>query len=396
MSDSLNLSDWNMAKPGDVLWDRGSQQSVTGLHCRVYKNNKRCWYIFYTTKTNIQRRPKIGEFPAMNVSDARMIAKKMKAAVQLGGDPALDIRHQRGDRSVEDLFNAIWKAHWDQERFHKSGYSAEMKHSFEKHVKPKFGSRKQSTLTASEIREWHQSFRDEKPFAGNQALKCLSRLFKYAEEHEWRPQGTNPCKLIKPFKERRRKRYATAEELAKIGVILEREAATFPEAVAFLYILLFSGARPRAIERATFNDLKTVEVDGEKFGVLVFNGKTTEETGEEEMVVLPPQAMRIIDQLPRKPGGTLTNRKMPRDLWAKIKKEVGCEDLWARDARRTFSTMGRTAGVSMDQIADLLNHKSTQTTKRYAQLEMTSRLAAAAQVASHMQKVLSAEKEPLE
>jgi integrase len=194
--------------------------------------------------------------------------------------------------------------------------------------------------------------------------------------------------LVKKFKERSRKRYATTEEIQTIARLLEEEIDVHPAGVAFLYILMFSGSRPRAIERATWDQLKEFEIEGKPYGILTFSGKTTEKTGDEEKVVLPPLAMEAIQRLPRVKGYTITGIKMPRRLWRRVKEKAGCDDLWARDWRRTFATVGMTSGVDIGTIGELLNHRSTETTKIYAKVMEGHKFNAANKIANAMAELM--------
>jgi len=225
------------------------------------------------------------------------------------------------------------------------------------------------------------------PVTANRSLEVLSKMMSFAEEFGLKALGTNPCKLTK-FKAKKRNRYATVDEIRSIAAILDREAEANPSAVAFIYLLMFTGSRPRAIERATWSQLKHTTINGQKYGMLTFQGKTSEETGEVETVVLPPQAMMAIDKLPKVRGGTITGINMPRRLWRKIQEEVGCQDLWMRDLRRTFATIGMSDGIGASTIGEVLNHRSTQTTKIYAKLMQNSKMEAASQIANQMAKLM--------
>jgi hypothetical protein len=58
------------------------------------------------------------------------------------------------------------------------------------------------------------------------------------------------------------------------------------------------------------------------------HGKTTDRTGEERVVYLPPQARRVLDKLPANRARLAGRVTVPRKLWNMIRKEVGCPDLW--------------------------------------------------------------------
>lgn len=287
--------------------------------------------------------------------------------------------------TVQELFEFVLNDHWSSERFIDSGYLQKVKSNFENHIKPKFGTLKITSLTRKMVREWHHELRN-KPVAANRAFEVLSRMYSYAFEKEWLDQNQNPCLFIKTHRERKRKRFATETEIAKIGELLNKAYLSAPKGVTFLFTLLYTGARPRSLERANWQDFTSLE---NGFGLLTFDGKTTEETGEQESVIIPPPIVKMISALPRRIDGLIFGIKIPRHLWYRIRKQAGCPDLWARDLRRTFATVGMSNGIKMDVISELLNHKSVQTTKIYAKLYDVERIAGVRKISEKITSILN-------
>lgn len=291
--------------------------------------------------------------------------------------------------TMNDLFFETYRRHWKSPRFIESGWAREVEGLYSRNIIGSFGHKDFTKISAKEIRNWHHDLKDT-PIAANRALNVMSKMFSYAEEQELIPQGTNPCKLVKSHKERKRRRYATPDELKKIFEILKTEEVKNPRATAFIYLLIYSGARPRSIERAKWQDLKMVEHNGEMFGVLTFNGKTSEATGEDEQVVIPPQGLLCLKQLDMK-SETICGIKMPRDFWERTRTEAGCSDLWIRDLRRTFASIGLSTGQSSGIIGELLNHKSANTTKTYTQLLQDKKLEVTHEIAKSIQNIIRRE-----
>jgi integrase len=79
---------------------------------------------------------------------------------------------------------------------------------------------------------------------------------------------------------------------------------------------------------------------------------------------------------------------MYQPLWEKVSAEAGCPDLWARDLRRTFATVGMSSGIKMDTISELLNHKSVQTTKLYAKLNDDARVEASSAISNKISEIV--------
>lgn len=291
--------------------------------------------------------------------------------------------------TVESVFEECWCGHWNTPRYHRSRHANNVHVSYEKHIAPIFGHRPLNSITAKDIRFWHRLM-EPTPYAANRALEVFSKLFSFAQEMEIIEQGINPCQLVKAFTEKKRSRYASLEEIKTIATILEREKASHPREVAFIYLLMFSGSRPRALERATWGELKRTVHDSGHFGVLTFVGKSTASTGEEETVLLPPPAMRILDQLGDEQGDgkLLLGIKMPTHFWNKVKVEAGVKDLWARDWRRTFATLGFSSGIPVGIIGELLNHHSPATTKTYAKLINTARVDAVSKISKTLEDAI--------
>lgn len=364
------------------LWD----DFIKGLHLRARSATVKSWHLYYRTKAGRQRRPKIGSFPEVSLADARARAKTLLARVAVGEDPQGDWENLKLELTVDAYFQKAWADHWNTSRFQNSGWAYEVQLNFNNHIAPTFGSEKLSEVKKSQIRQWHKS-KAETPVAANHALRILSRLFNLAKE-EGLFERENPCSGVRSFTIKKRKRYATEEEVKKIALILEREKAGQPKSVAFLYTLIFSGARPRSIERALRNQITYFPYKDDLWGAIVFHGKTTDETGEAEVVLLAPKVLELIESIPAPADGTLFGIKMPSVLWNKIRTEAGCPDLWARDFRRLFATLGLSGGVGIDVVGEILNHRSVQTTKIYGKLTNPARVAAVAQITGKLSEIL--------
>jgi len=369
--------------PGNVLWDN----VVKGLHLRVRSSGQKFFALYYRTRTGIQRRPKIGRFGDITLADARRRAKAILDLVAAGQDPSGDWQLGRQEMTLGDFFYWVHENYYSTERFHLSGYSRDVKLLWEKHLKDTFAHFKLNQLQVSDVTSWHARLRSA-PTTANRSLSVLSKLLNMAEEKQLRPLGSNPCRVVRHYPERSRRRFATETEMRAIAVILEREWPHHPNGVAFLWALLFTGSRPRALERAMWEDLTIhYAADGKRYGVLSFNGKSTATTGRVEEVVFPDRLLCMIESLPRRTTGLIFNTHMPHKLWRKIREEIGAPDLWARDLRRTFATVGLSSGVAVGQIGELLNHSSSQTTKIYAKLSSQSRVQAATRIAKAIEEI---------
>lgn len=360
--------------PGATIWD----DTVKGLHVRR-RGGEPAFYIFYRTRAGQQRRFKLGDFPTLSLVDARSVARDILTAVARGEDPKGSWNKSRQELTLQGAFNVALEKHWSREKYVVSGWKKEVVAGWKNHLSKTFGGRKLSSVTAPEIREWHEKYADSSPYAANRAKSILSRVYSFAEERGWMAPGSNPCSAVPDHPEVKRTRYAQGGEIPAVGKVLEREAVNHPAEVAYIYVLIFTGSRPRAIERCTLDNLERLQ---NGVGVLTFQGKSGR-----EQVILPLQAMALLDKLPPD-RETLTGIKFPRRFWEAVREEAGCRDLWARDWRRTFATVGLSNGLNLDGLGELLNHKDPETTRIYAKLLSEARVEMAAKIASKLETML--------
>lgn len=377
-------------KPGETLHDKGSTASVQGLHIRCLATGQKSFMFYYRSKAGQQRRPKIGDYPDITIPEARKRTKSLADQVAVGKDPKGEWNQARREKTVGDLFMFTLEKLWNTERFIRSNRYHEVQGLWKNHLQKPFETLKISELTPMLVKAWHSNLKDI-PYTANRTLEVLSRIISFSQEHGLFPSGPNPCEFVTPNSEKKRKRFASDDETAKIVAILNRDYSKYPLGVTFLFAMMLTGSRPIALERATWDQLQEILWNGERYGILTFKGKTSEETGEDETVIFPPLLMEKISILPRIKGGTIFSSKMPKRLWGKIQVEVGCKDLRARDFRRWFASQGLSSGVNLSTIGDLLNHHSTQTTKVYAKLAIDSRVAAASAIASKVETLLQME-----
>lgn len=333
------------AQPGDVLRD----STVVGLSVRANVKNK-SFFVYYRTKAGVERRPKIGDCTMMSLPQARKVAREMLAAVMLGGDPAAPLVDARSEPSVGDLWEEFHKRHASKK---KARSAEEDARNYHKHIAPQFAKMKLSAVNYSHISDFMERM-SATPYAANRCLALMSTMFNFGVA-PLRWLGENPTKGVRRYKEEKRQRYMQGGETGRIVEILNRESVRHPQTVAFIYLLILTGARKSEIAGARWD-----WVDGNVLNLP--DSKTGAKT-----VYLPPQALDVLDRLPRT-SGTITGIQNPQALWERVRAEAGCPDLRLHDLRHSFASAALAAGLSLAQIGELLGHKNEQTTKRYVHL----------------------------
>lgn len=362
-------------RPGLVVWDG----LVKGLHLRFGKRRSG-YYLFYRTKAGQQRRPKLGDHPSMTLDSARKSARGLLERVALGEDPSGDWQIAKRELTVAEAFDLAWESHWNTQRYLESGHAKEVKRLYEAHIAGHFGNWKISQVPSSRVSTWHKGMAST-PVEANRALEVLSRIYAIAIEQEL--IKINPAK-VRAFTERKRERFASVEEIGRIGLVLRKHWDTEKRRdVAFILLLALTGARPTSIARARWEDVSDD-------WVLYLPGKSTNRTGELDKVVLCEPARKLLLEISVQEDGRLIGGPIPRLFWKQVCDEADVKGLWIRDWRRAVASIGLSAGISMDVIGGLLNHKSTQTTQRYAKVISPARKDAAERISTEMSRLLTA------
>lgn len=385
---------------------------VTGLSIRRHASGH-SFMLFYRTRVGQKRRPKIGDYPLLSISKARDIARDMLVAVAAGGDPVAQREAARGEPTMDDLWTRVKAEHYNRG----TEWDREAERIWKSYLKVKLGRLRVGAVCYDDIDPVHKAMKDT-PVQANLALSVASTMLSMAEKFgsagaKWRPVNSNPCNAVTRYPARKRKRKAAPDEIAAIGAKLQAELAaeppsSFPTAaewrlnrvrqVVFIYLLIFSGARPSEIAKLEPKMIERYEAeDGTVYGAFSLHGKTSDDTGEDRRVFLPPQAMAAIDLLP-KGGIPLRHRdgtqgrctvtglaKAPRDMWARIKPP----GMWIRDWRRTFGSVALSNGITRDQLGEILGHASQQTTMIYSKLYEAEAATATAVTAALLEKMLS-------
>jgi integrase len=190
-----------------------------------------------------------------------------------------------------------------------------------------------------------------------------------AEKWGQRPDGSNPCRHVEKFKERKRERYLSASELLRLGDVLaeaERTRTELPGAIAAIRLLIFTGCR-----RGEILTLRWEHVDFEKECLRLPDSKTGART-----IHLNAPALEILSVVEHqdgnpyvivggKPGAHLVNLRKP---WQRIRAQAELEDVRLHDLRHSFASVAVGLGESLHMTGKLLGHSQAQTTQRYAHL----------------------------
>jgi integrase len=281
-------------------------------------------------------------------------------------------------------------------------------------VKPALGSLKVQQVSRGDVGKLHRSLRDT-PYQANRVRNLLSKMMNLAEKWGLRPDGSNPCRHIEQFRERRRERFLTEPELAALADLLakaEQGQTVSDSVIAAVRLLLFTGARLSEILT-----LRWEHVEIQERCIRLPDSKTGAKT-----IYLAAPALEVLTSTRRiegnpfvitgtREGAHFTDLEKPWrrlralttvQLWAastdkriaalvarltadlkrdptvaecravakeaEIELPAGLLDVRLHDLRHSFASIAGAGGLSLPMIGALLGHTQAQTTKRYTHL----------------------------
>jgi len=237
------------------------------------------------------------------------------------------------------------------------------KDTIEQRLKPAFGKKRVAEITMKDVERQHSKW-NEHPRAANLALAILSRILT------WAGVGENPCAEVKRFREVKRERYLTSDEVKRLGMAIhtlqEKEGLTVFGAAA-LRLLVLTGARTGEIIGLTWN-----MVDLERGLLILPDSKTGQKT-----IVLNSAAIEVLESIPRMEGnkhvivGHVEGQPLYdlKKQWVRVKKEANINDIRVHDLRHSFASVAVGSGGSLPVLGKVLGHADSRTTERYAHLE---------------------------
>ena len=359
-----------------------------GLELRVHPSGAKAWRFSYRLHGRRRRVP-LGRYPDVKLGAARREAAILRGRVARGEDPAAERTKAKEGATMADLFARYIEEHAEPKKKPASVRMDRM--NWQNHAAPVLGRKLVDAVTHAEIAALHhaigkKTIRAKDPKTGkkttrhtkgaaNRTLALLSKMFSLAERWGMRQQGSNPCKGVEKFKERRMERFLSPAERKRLDAALDAAEKAGPRAPGGLG----SGAIT-AIRLLSLTGARLGEIVGLEWPMVDLHARCLRipdelsKTGR-KVVPLSTPAVELLERLHEahdasipwvcvgEKGGKLQNLQRS---WRKVRARAGLDDVRIHDLRHSAASDALNSGVPLALVGAMLGHRSVLTTQRYA------------------------------
>jgi integrase len=330
------------------------------------------------------RRITIGQYPDLSVATARNEAVRIRAAIAEGRDPHGERQADKNEGTFGDLrkryieeYSKVHKRSWlrDERRLDRCG---------------PWRNRRLSTIEPTDVLKLqHRIAEEHGRIEANRVLELLRAMFNKARR--WGMTDSNPVLGFERFREVRRDRFLSDDELRRLNAALLEESEPWR---SYFPLLLLLGTRRSELASARWADIDlgagTIRL-------------TRTKSGEPRISPLPAAAVEVLRRLPSFdrsehlfPSHGRTGHLVEiKGAWARLCRKAGLTDVTIRDLRRTVGSRMAMAGVNLPTIGRVLGHVNLNATQIYARLDIeAARRALESNAASLPLSLPSATNEP--
>jgi len=340
----------------DVRWD----SLLPGFGVRIYPSGRKAFILRYRAH-GAKRLLTLGTYGVLTLDQARNLARQRLGEVIGGEDPLERKRKAAQGETMKALCEAYLERHASRKRS-----ARDDQRRIGQHLLPAWGQRKVDSITQADVAALHSRIGEKHRYEANRTVALLGKMFALARRWGFLPETVaNPARGIDKFKEQKRNRWVTPEELPRLATAIAQHPNLYIRAALWLYLLM--GVRREELLRAQWAD-----VDFARCELRLSETKA----GRTHYVPLSAPAMALLSRLPRqeenpyllpgqKPGQHLVNVSKS---WKTIRTAAGVDDVRIHDLRRTVGSWLAQAGSSLPLIGRVLNHTDPKTTAIYARL----------------------------
>ncbi|WP_175851924.1 tyrosine-type recombinase/integrase [Burkholderia cepacia] len=339
-----------------------SDATVVGLKLEVSRSGRKIWY-FRFTFNKVKSAIRIGEFPAIDLDEARSTAYKHRADVDRGINPASERRAKRDEMTFAEFAHNEYIPH---AKTHKSSYKDD-ESKLNRYILPAFGAYQLSAIKRQEIDTYRGTIKESHtPATANRHLALIKRMFALAIE--WDYLENNPAHGIKLLKEENcRETFLSADEATRLFAAMPNDRN--PVACAALKIMLLTGVRRQEALSAQWSH---VDFDAKTWLLPKTKGK------KPRHVLLSDAALQCLKEQHARAAGSrfvfpgrdpIKPLCDPKKTLKRLLAAAAIDKPFRiHDIRHSFASLLVMSGTPLYTVQRLLGHASASTTERYAHL----------------------------
>ncbi len=334
-----------------------------GFGIEVRASGGKTYWLYFQDAYGKVRQHRLGGYNDLSFNEANKLAKRLRAEIATGGDPAA----RKAEKRAIPFFEHLAQQHVDYAKtYQKSWQTIEMTHRV--HTLPRWGKERVDTIRQQDIAKWLAKKREEglAPASVERLRIVFNRAWELAIR--WGTPGVkmNPVRGIpRPKIANARDRFLSSAEAARL--LKATEASANPQLRNIVGLLLLTGARKNELLHAKWQD-----VDLERRVWFL----PTSKTGRSRHIPLSQPAVDIINKLPRWENcpwliACPRSRKPYTDIkhpWQTARKAAGLDGLHIHDLRHSAASFMVNAGIDLFAVGRILGHADHQSTMRYAHL----------------------------
>lgn len=343
-----------------VVWD----DLIPGFGVRVSHTGRKSFILKYRNEAGKTRQMTLGRFGVLTLKQARDAAREKLVEVAQGEDPLKRRQEKRDAETVSDLADAYVEKY---ARARKKTWKRDRRR-LERHIKPRWGSRKAASITHRDVDELHRHIGIDKGHRveANRTLALVQKMFNWARSNGYVSRTTpNPAGDVDKFPEKSRDRWVTPEEMPRLLDAIDAEDSPYVRAAYWLLIL--TGTRKSELKAMRWRD-----VDLERAELYIPDSKTN----TSRTIPLSTPAVGLLEHLPQVTGnpfvliGRLEGQGLVnlKDPWDRVRERCDLKDVRMHDLRRTAASWIAQLGYSEFVIRRFLGHSTKGVTGVYARM----------------------------
>ena len=363
-----------------MVWDR----QLPGFAVRVYPTGTRT-YIVQTRGPYGTRRVTLGRHGEIGATEARRRAWQVIARIKAGQEPLPE--HSVSRRATGPKLADMAARYMDEYvSVHCKPATKRIRSmAIYKHIVPRLGKLRIGAVKRRQVAALHHRLAAT-PVQANNVIVTLSQIYSKAQDWGIVAEGTNPCRHVELYRQRKRERFLTEAEFRRLGRVLDEAAGERRR---------HAGSR-RGDPAADADRVPAQRDPRAAAGRTCISrpGNCAFGTPRPGRGSCPcrPRRCSCWPACPRSGGSewVIPGRKPGRHLvrlgnaWRLLRKRAGLNDVRLHDLRHSFASSALALGESLPMIARLLGHRQIASTARYAHLARASVHEAAARVADSL------------